>query len=124
MTTKRIALELFRSRPEASFIGYIPVFIVVVLFTLMGLSDEGFVGMLHFFALLIICIAQLKFRTLAGWLLLLGVSAWYTFDVILHPGNAHGQWLDYVVFTACGAIPAIALLIFRPRLKTRVPVGL
>ena len=102
--------ELFNPRRDTSWIGYVPVLIVTALFTLYGLHDEV---PWHFFALLLICILQLKYRTLAGWGLLLGLCAAYGIAVLLHPDR--NAWGEYAFFALCGFVPAAALLVWRPR---------
>ena len=116
MNIRRFGSKLFRPRPEASFLGYIPVAIVIFLFGLMGLEDGGVLGALLPYGLLfLLAIAQLKFRTLIGWALLLAASLWYALEVAIHPEAV------YVFFIACGLVPAAFLFYYRPQLKGRVP---
>src|SRR3954469_12066041 len=112
MNLRAVLKTFFRVRPDAPRIGYVPVLIVVVFFTLMGLEDEGFIGMLHFVGLFVIVVLQLRYRTLAGWLLLFGLCVVYGVAVIVTPDRQHvGEW---AFFVACGFLPATALYIWRP----------
>jgi hypothetical protein len=64
---------------------------------------------------------QLKFRTLAGWIMLLAASVWYAVKVAINPGSAFGHYGEYAFFIACGLVPAAFLLLFRPRLNPGQP---
>jgi hypothetical protein len=119
MTAKQLASGLFGSRKEASGLAYVPTLLVIILFILMG-HDEPITGMIAYYVLLLVCLLQFRFRTLAGWLLLLGASCWYAADVAIHPRLASG-FGEYGLFIAFGAVPAITLLIFRPRLDAKTP---
>jgi hypothetical protein len=113
MTAKHMATELFRRRLDASRTGYFVALSVIVFFILLG-HDEPLTEMLPYYAVLLICIFQLGLRTLAGWLFLLALSGWYALDVATHPGHVDDK-AEYAFLIACGAIPALALLVFRPR---------
>jgi hypothetical protein len=92
--------ELFRARRDAPWIGYVPVLIVTGLFTLYGVHDEM---PWHFLVLLVVCVLQLRYRTLAGWGLLFGLCVVYGFAVLAKPDrNALGEW---VFFALCGVVP-------------------
>lgn len=103
-------LRLFNPRPDAPWVGYLPVLVVTALFTLYGLHDEI---PWHFLALLVVCILQLAYRTLAGWGLLLGLCVAYGIALLVHPGR--NAWGEYAFFAICGFLPAVALLVWRPR---------
>ena len=119
MHARKFLKALFQGRPDAPWVGYIPVVLVLAIFTLMGLEDGGLVGVLHFIALLVIAVLQLRYRTLAGWMLLLGMCLWYGVEVALSTDQVHDQYGEYVFFMACGFLPALALIVWRPRLTTR-----
>ncbi len=106
--------QLFRRRHDTSWKGYVPVTIVAALFTLMGLHD----GLpLLMIAILLVSVLQLYFRTFAGWLLLLAVCLWYGVEVTMSPPIRYdGEW---VFFMLCGFLPAIALVVWRPRLAAK-----
>lgn len=112
MATREILRQLFRRRPEAPWVGYVPATIVAGLFTLMGLHD----GLpLLMIAALLLCVVQLYCRTLAGWLILLGVYVLYGIEVAIRTPIL-GEYGEYVFFMACGFLPALALIAWRPRL--------
>jgi len=115
MRVKGIAIELFRRRQEASFVGYIPTVLVVVFFGLYALH-EGFVETVPYLALLAICLIQFRFRTLGGWLFFLIISIWYALEVAFDLKSASGYG-EYVFFIACGAVPALFLLLSCPLFK-------
>jgi hypothetical protein len=118
MNVRRFGPELFRPRPEASFLPYIPVAIVIFLFGVLGLEDGDVLGALLPYGLLfLLAIVQLKFRTLIGWILLLAASLWYALEVAIHPEAVYGRYGEYAFFLACGLVPAAFLVYFRPRLK-------
>jgi hypothetical protein len=118
MKIRAVVSELFRKRPEASFLAYIPVAIIILLFGLFGLEDGGVLGALLPYGLLfLLAVLQLKFRTLIGWIVLLAASLCYAAEVAIHPSYAYGHYGEYVFFLACGLVPAVFLLLFRPRLK-------
>src|SRR5512140_3734934 len=101
MNVCRLGQELFRPRPEASFLAYIPVAIVIFLFGLMGLEDGGILGALLPYGLLfLLAIAQLKFRTLIGWILLLAAFLCYAGVVAIHPSYVYGHYGEYAFFIA------------------------
>lgn len=102
--------ELFKPRRDAPWIGYVPVLLVTALFTLYGLDDQI---PWHFFALLVVCLLQLRYRTLAGWILLFVLCMTYGIAILITP--AKNAWGEYAFFALCGLIPAAALLICRPR---------
>lgn len=119
MNVRRFGSELFRSRPEASFLAYIAVAIVIFLFGLMGLEDGGILSALLPYGLLfLLAIAQLKFRTLIGWILLLAACLYYAAAVAIHPSYVYGHYGEYAFFLACGLVPAAFLVYFRPRFKS------
>ena len=104
--------SLFKSRPDAPWYGYLPMLMVVVFFTLMGLEDEGILGVLHFIILSVLLVLQIRYRTLAGWGLMLILCLAYGVAVLLTPDwHNKGEWLFFV---ACGFIPAAVLFIGRP----------
>jgi hypothetical protein len=108
-----IVRTLFVRRSDAPWQGYVPVLLVIGFFTLLGLDDEGVVGMLPYIILLVIAALQLYYRTLAGWLLLFACCLGYgTLILVSGDRNAIGEWL---FFAACGFVPAIALFFARPR---------
>jgi hypothetical protein len=111
-----LAAEGFKRRPDAPRTGYIAALIVIGLFILAG-HDEPLKGLWPYFILLLLCVVQLFVRTIAGWLSLIVLSSWYAIDVAVHPARLNGEYLDYVFFVACGAIPSILLWIFRPRVQ-------
>jgi hypothetical protein len=87
-------------------------------FGLLATEDGGWIGTLPYAALLIISLLQLRFRTLAGWLLLLAAFVGYALVVAFNPEASFGHYGEYAFFIACGAVPAVILLIFRPRFKS------
>lgn len=107
-----ILRTVFRPRPEAPWHGYVPVLFVVGFFVLLGIGDEGFLGVLHFIALFVIAALQVLYRTLAGWVLLFVGCVLYGVVVLFTPDAGHpGEWL---LFAGCGFVPAIALLLGHP----------
>ena len=85
---------------------------VVVFFAVMGLEDEGIFGVLHFIILSVLLVLQIRYRTLAGWGLMLILSLAYGVAVLLNPDwHNRGEWLFFV---ACGFIPAAVLFVGRP----------
>jgi hypothetical protein len=123
MTVRSLGPQLFRPRPEASFLAYIPVAIVISLFGLFALEDGGVLGALLPYGLLfLVSVLQLKFRTLIGWTLLLAASLWYALEVAIHPEAVYGHYGEYVFFIACGLVPAAFLVYYRPRFKGRAPL--
>jgi len=120
MNVRRFGPELFRPRPEASFLPYIPVAIVIFLFGLIGLEDGGVLGALLPYGLLfLLAIVQLKFRTLIGWILLLAAFLFYSTFLAFHPGERWDDNGEYAFFLACGLVPVAFLLLFRPRFDRR-----
>lgn len=102
--------ELFRARRDAPWVGYVPVLIATGLFTLYGLHDEI---PWHFIILFVLCVLQLRYRTLAGWGLLFGLCLIYGVAVLVIPDR--NAWGEYIFFALCGLVPAAALLMWRPR---------
>jgi hypothetical protein len=118
MNVRRLGPELFRPRPEASFLPYIPVAIVNFLFGVLGLEDGDVLGALLPYGLLfLLAIVQLKFRTFIGWILLLAAFLFYSTFLAFHPGERWDDYGEYAFFLACGLVPAAFLVYFRPRLK-------
>jgi hypothetical protein len=102
MNVRRLGHELFRPRPKASYVGYIPISLVILFFGLMGLEDGGLMGALLPYGLLfLLAIVQLKFRTLLGWILLLTASLWYALEVVIHPEAVYGHYGEYAFFLSC-----------------------
>jgi len=119
MNVRRFGQELLRPRPDASFLAYIPVAIVCLLFGLMGMEESDAWGLLPYGLLFLLAIIQLKFRTLIGWGLLLAASLSYALEVAIHPEDVYGHYGEYVFFMACGLVPAAFLVYYRPWLKRR-----
>ncbi|PYY09152.1 MAG: hypothetical protein DMG61_23285 [Acidobacteria bacterium] len=112
-TMREILKALFVRRSDAPWYGYVPVLIVVAFFTLLGLEDEGVVGVLHFIILFVIGLLQLRYRTLAGWGLLFSLCLIYGAMVLATPDWQHIG--ESVFFAACGFVPAAVLFVGRPR---------
>ena len=120
MAFRKIAGDLFKRRPEARPYGYIAALIVITFFILSG-HDESLASMLPLLTLLLLCVLQLFLRTLVGWFVFVGLSLWYALAVALNSALQEGPSFDYVVFVACGVIPAVLLLAFGPFRRTDSP---
>jgi hypothetical protein len=106
--------QIFKRRADVTWAGYVPLLIVIGFFTLLGLHD-GIVGVLPLIALFAICVLQLRYRTLAGWGLLFGLSVLYGVMVLV--SGKQGNRGEYVFFAACGFVPAAGLFLSYPRNK-------
>lgn len=99
---------LFRFRPEASWKGYLPLIIIPPL-----LVSDTF----EMIALTTIALVLIRYRTLAGWLLLLGWSLRYsalaTISVAIMSLDGYN-----LIIVACGLLPSITLIACRPRLRS------
>lgn len=104
--------ELFKPRRHAPWLGYVLVLIVTSLFALYGLHDEI---PWHFIALFVVCILQLRYRTLAGWGFLFALCVTYGIAVLITPDR--NNWGESAFFAACGLVPAAALFMSYPRRK-------
>lgn len=122
MHTGGILSVLFHSRPEASWKAYLPIFIVLSSFVIIGILSRGMFKELYLVALLAISIAQIRYRTLAGWIVLLACSLAYTglavyqlfLIVILNSATEINIRAYSVLFLVCGLASALALLAYRP----------
>jgi len=104
---------LFGRRADSPWYGYVPVLFALVFFFLLGFEDEGWLGMLPYISLIVVSALQLWYRSLVGWLVLLAACIFYGVFVALSPDpRQSGEW---IFFMACGVIPAIILLVGRPR---------
>ena len=108
----KILRALFARRPDAPWFGYVPVLVVVGFFTSLGVH-EGVLGVLHFIILFVVALLQLRYRTFAGWILFFNLFVIYGLIVLINPDSGHIG--EYVLFAACGFVPAAVLLIGRPR---------
>jgi hypothetical protein len=118
MTARLVAWALLKPHPEVHWAGYIPVLIVASLFGLMAIH-EGILMAWPYVLIQLVCVLQLKYRTLAGWLLLLILCAVYAIDVLVHPDT--NNITEYAFFAICGLLPAAALFISRPRRPFSIP---
>ena len=121
MNTGGILSVLFHSRRAASWKAYLPVLIVLSSFVVIGIMNRGVFKDLYLIALLVISIAQIRYRTLAGWILLLSSSLLYTaiaayqvLIVFLNSATEINARAYSVLFVVCGFASALALLAFRP----------
>ena len=113
MDGKRVLIEFVKRRPDAPRSGYFVTLGVAILFVLAG-HDEPVKGLWPYFFVVAICVVQLLIPTIAGWLPLIAASAWYALRIGLHPAEMNGQYFDYAIFLACGAVPAVLLAVYPP----------
>lgn len=104
--------ELFKRRRDAPWIGYTPVLIVTALFSLYGLHDDI---PWHLIGLFVVCVLQLRYRTLAGWGFLFALCVTYGVAVLVTPDR--NNLGESAIFAACAFVPAAALLMSYPRRK-------
>jgi hypothetical protein len=119
MKVQTLVSALFRKRPEASFVAYIPAGIVIFFFDLLAFEHSDILGLLLYGFLFLLAALQLKFRTLVGWILLLAAFLFYTITLALHPGTRWNNNWEYTFFLASGLAPVAFLLLFRPRPKAQ-----
>jgi len=111
----------FHSRREASWRAYLPIFIVLSSFATIGILNRGVFKELYLIALLAISIAQIRYRTLVGWIVLLacslaytGVAVYQVLIVFLNSATGINVRAYSVLFLVCGLASALALLAYGP----------
>lgn len=112
---------LFHGRREASWRAYLPIFIVLSSFATIGILNRGVFKELYLIVLLAISIAQIRYRTLVGWIVLLvcslaytGVAVYQVLVVFLNSATGINVRAYSVLFLVCGLASALALLAYRP----------
>jgi hypothetical protein len=91
----------------------LPATAVSILFAIIGWSEEGASAAAFFVLLLLMCVVQWMRPTLLVWGLLVCLFSAYAEAVIATPHN--GTFTDYLLFSLCGAVPAVVLLFGRPK---------
>jgi len=95
--------------------------IVVSAFIVIGIVSRGVLKELYLVGFLMVSIAQLRYRTLGGWILLFGscvlytaVAAYQVAMAFLYGATATHVRVYSTIFLACGFISAMALFAARP----------
>jgi len=121
VNTGGILSVLFHSRRDASWKAYFPIFIVLSSFVVIGILNRGVFKELYLIALLAISLTQIRYRTLAGWIVLLACSLAYTgvavyqlLIVFLNSATRINVRAYSVLFLVCGVSSALALVAYRP----------
>ena len=109
--------KLFSARPNAPWTGYVFPALVSLLFGLGAFDDDGLTGTLPYAAILLICVIQLRYRTVIGWVTVIVSCVAYTVAVAFHPGN--GPTNEYVFFLLMGLVPLASLIGAHPFRKSR-----
>lgn len=108
---------LVRRRGTASRLAAVPALVVLALSTMLGLDGADARMVVECAALFVVCLIQVVRPTLLGWAVLL---VWFTFSTIgtislaLRPG--YDLHLPPILLLL---VPAVALLLFRPRAEVR-----
>jgi hypothetical protein len=111
MNTSQIVTGLFCKRHNAPWIGYIAPALVSVFFGLWGFAEDGtVVTVWPYAALFAVCVIQIRYRTLIGWIAVLVPCIAYTLEIAIsvqHPD-------DYVFPFLIGLITSVPLVIGHP----------
>jgi hypothetical protein len=113
--------KLFGTRQNATWLGYIPILLVLTGFVVLGVINRGLLRELYLVVLLLIAAIQVRFRTLIGWIVLLtcaiaySVVALYQVALVLISGTtANNAQIFSLLLLACGVTSATALFFSRP----------
>jgi hypothetical protein len=115
MNNSQLVTVLFRARPNAPWAGYIMPALVSLLYVLGGLLEDGsFVGIWPHAVLLAICLIQVRYRTVIGWVAVLVPFIAYTVINAFIPEKVGVYADERVVFVLMGMIPSATLIAAHP----------